>query len=516
MSEPDFTSGAASTVGLATVTQVTDPTVDTTWPNGVGPVLTSPDGTEFRLSSEDDGTPTLAADELLVEDTFNRADQSPPGTADSGQVWAVLGSSGVAVVGNQIANTTGFANRRAAVETGVTDRTDTFTWAVAATSSRSLHRVVDGSNHLAVVGTGEVVDVVAGVASAIATLSGGAIVSGDVIDVVLSGASVIVKRNGTTELTGTTGSLTGTKVGVQISSSSARFDNLTSRVTPSWTGLSPEQHDARDHTGLTGLATDAELAAHEADTTSVHGFTNTAALTPQTLDARGASADGTGAISGGIILARTATDVRNARLGAIGPSSEGGIDAGTSGDTSLFRESAGRWKTPQRLWVAGRDTATQHAMMVGDDIGFAPTADEVSLVVGRTGAPALILFGESSTMFGYLRHDNAADRSKLATVGAGLNIQSSSGTLAFFDATPVARAAAYTQTYATATRTHANLTSTAVATTGATNVTPFGFTTAAQANDIVTQLNAARTDITNLKNLVNSLIDDAQAYGLAQ
>lgn len=89
-------------------------------------------------------------------------------------------------------------------------------------------------------------------------------------------------------------------------------------------------------------------------------------------------------------------------------------------------------------------------------------------------------------------------------------------TAGFYGVTPTTRPTAYTQTYATADKTHANATQTAVATTGATAVTPNGYTTAAQANDIVTQLNNARADILDLKQLVNSLIDDLQALGLIQ
>lgn len=72
-----------------------------------------------------------------------------------------------------------------------------------------------------------------------------------------------------------------------------------------------------------------------------------------------------------------------------------------------------------------------------------------------------------------------------------------------------------TQTYSTAEATHAAPTQTAVATTGATNITPYGYTTAAQANDVVTQLNAARVDILDLKQFVNSLADIVQATGAA-
>jgi len=89
-------------------------------------------------------------------------------------------------------------------------------------------------------------------------------------------------------------------------------------------------------------------------------------------------------------------------------------------------------------------------------------------------------------------------------------------TVGFYGVTPVSRPSAYTQTYSTADKTHANATQVAVATTGATAVTPFGYTTAAQADAIVTAVNAARLDILDLKQLVNALIDDLQSQGLVQ
>lgn len=84
-----------------------------------------------------------------------------------------------------------------------------------------------------------------------------------------------------------------------------------------------------------------------------------------------------------------------------------------------------------------------------------------------------------------------------------------------FNPVMLATAGTLTQTYSTADATHVAATQTAVATTGATNVTPFGFTTSAQANDIVTQLNNARTDILEVKQFCNSIADIVQATGAA-
>jgi hypothetical protein len=118
--------------------------------------------------------------------------------------------------------------------------------------------------------------------------------------------------------------------------------------------------------------------------------------------------------------------------------------------------------------------------------------------IGASGAtrPRHIYVGSDVVIGGALDHDGS-------TVG-------------FYGTAPATRPAAYTQTYATATRTHSNAAQTAVATTGATITTPFGYTTAAQADDIVTQLNAARTDLLNLKQVVNQLLDDLQLNGLLQ
>lgn len=86
--------------------------------------------------------------------------------------------------------------------------------------------------------------------------------------------------------------------------------------------------------------------------------------------------------------------------------------------------------------------------------------------------------------------------------------------LAFFGGTPVARAGAYTQTYSTAVRTVAAATAVAVVTTPATMTTPYGYAQA-QADAIVTNVNALVADVLILRQLINALIDDEQGYGLA-
>jgi len=72
----------------------------------------------------------------------------------------------------------------------------------------------------------------------------------------------------------------------------------------------------------------------------------------------------------------------------------------------------------------------------------------------------------------------------------------------------------YTQTYSTADKTHANSTFAAVSETAATQTTPWGYGSAAQADAIIVELNDLGDDVIDLKQLVNSLIDDLQSIGL--
>jgi uncharacterized protein YkwD len=72
-----------------------------------------------------------------------------------------------------------------------------------------------------------------------------------------------------------------------------------------------------------------------------------------------------------------------------------------------------------------------------------------------------------------------------------------------------------TQTYATADATHANPTSVDVATDAVTQTTPYGFSTQAQGDAVVANLNALRADVLDLKQFVNSITDQLQTKGLA-
>lgn len=162
---------------------------------------------------------------VVLSDSFTRADQSPPGTADTGQVW----DGNLAVVSNALATTAGLV-RRSTVDAGVLDCTVTATWPVVVVSSRLIVRYVDSSNYLYLSGAGDLVDLVGGTPLVLGSLSGGAVVNGNVTAIVLSGPSATVKRDGVTALAATTASLTGTRVGAQMQSTAARLDNLSVTV----------------------------------------------------------------------------------------------------------------------------------------------------------------------------------------------------------------------------------------------------------------------------------------------
>ena len=90
--------------------------------------------------------------------------------------------------------------------------------------------------------------------------------------------------------------------------------------------------------------------------------------------------------------------------------------------------------------------------------------------------------------------------------------------LGFYTVAPVARPSAYTQTFATADKPHANPTAVAVATTALVDAVTgnFAYDTAAQGDAVATTINQIIVDVADVKALVNSVIDDLQALGLLQ
>jgi hypothetical protein len=100
------------------------------------------------------------------------------------------------------------------------------------------------------------------------------------------------------------------------------------------------------------------------------------------------------------------------------------------------------------------------------------------------------------------------------STGTGMKIGTATNQrVGIWNTAPAVQPSAFTQTYATSSHTCANPLATAVATTAATNVVPFGYTTQAQADAIVTAINNLITDMANVKNNLNAVIDDGQSWG---
>jgi len=113
-------------------------------------------------------------------------------------------------------------------------------------------------------------------------------------------------------------------------------------------------------------------------------------------------------------------------------------------------------------------------------------------------------------------------RNLIFSTTTGTKIGTATGEkIGFWNATPVARQSAYTQTYATADKTHANPTAATltVADGAGTNDNTIGAITAdasviAAVQEIVDEVNKLIADVADVKQLVNSVIDDFQTIGL--
>ena len=87
--------------------------------------------------------------------------------------------------------------------------------------------------------------------------------------------------------------------------------------------------------------------------------------------------------------------------------------------------------------------------------------------------------------------------------------------MGLFGVTPIVRASAYTQTFATADKTHA-VDGSAAMPAGGVGTAAGGWDTAVNRDQAIAEFAALRATVDDLKQLVNSIIDDLQAYGFFQ
>lgn len=124
---------------------------------------------------------------------------------------------------------------------------------------------------------------------------------------------------------------------------------------------------------------------------------------------------------------------------------------------------------------------------------------------------------------GTLKFINAAANLDASALTGFIKLGAAGATISLFGATPVARAAAYIQTYNAASRTHANPTAATLTDNsgGASGGVTVAVVTdnASAANAIATlvaMVNKLTADQLNIKQVVNSLVDDSQAIGISQ
>jgi hypothetical protein len=137
---------------------------------------------------------------------------------------------------------------------------------------------------------------------------------------------------------------------------------------------------------------------------------------------------------------------------------------------------------------------------------FATTADNLKAnLAGPTFTGTVTVPGLTIT--------DATDLTISATTGTKFGQAGSK--IGFYGVTPAVRPTALTQTYSTASATHSAVTQLA-APAGGTGIAAGGWSSAANRDLAITSINAARTDIANLKNFVNQIVDQLQAIGLLQ
>lgn len=149
----------------------------------------------------------------------------------------------------------------------------------------------------------------------------------------------------------------------------------------------------------------------------------------------------------------------------------------------------------------------------GADLAFSGTTGQNEITVTDNLADALSIKIAAGNDFIVLDSTNSNEKLSVAA--------HASMKLGFFAVTPAVRQSAYTQTYATADKTHSAPTAAAltVADGAGTNDGTIGAITGdtsviAAVQELADQINKLIADLADTKQLVNSVIDDLQAYGL--
>jgi hypothetical protein len=207
-------------------------------------------------------------------------------------------------------------------------------------------------------------------------------------------------------------------------------------------------------------------------------------------------------------------------------------------NSSAFDEATGL-----RIYMDNQSGSYAHVLFTASD-QMMKVSDVVGVVVNENGVAAYDFRAESDTEANMLFLDSSANTLYLGGTTNGIAIEkggifsfiaggtgkikdgtnipldTTTGTkigtattqkLGFWNATPVVRPSAFTQTYATASKTHSNLTYVAPAAYGA---GANGYSTGAMAAAVHAAVIALAADVANVKQVLNSVIDDLQSMGL--
>lgn len=209
------------------------PIGDMSWfTHSQGPVLRSPGATPYRIVVDDDGVLSTVDTTVIFADAFGRAD-GPLGEPWFAQFDPYTDDEGFAVIGGQAGCPD--VNPRASTVSAAADcivSVDVPVVPIVPGGVALVTRFQDTDNHVRLLMTGAVQEVVAGVATTLGTLAGGAVADGDRVRILVQDANVFVYRNGAQEMNGTLAEPgTGTQCGLlSIGDDTARFDNFDIRT----------------------------------------------------------------------------------------------------------------------------------------------------------------------------------------------------------------------------------------------------------------------------------------------
>ena len=204
-----------------------------------------------------------------------------------------------------------------------------------------------------------------------------------------------------------------------------------------------------------------------------------------------------------------------------------GIQAGVASNILMSGFEGAGVALPFDVYIGGSVTARFHAtvgrLTLGADVDGGPNTGlyinkgaEAYRDVRLDSGSGVAILNAAGTQLRRVFHFDSSD---VVQVGHASHPTSVNGSqIGLYGVTPVSRPAALTQTYSTASSTHAALTSAAPATyTGITNaVVGTVYAQVVDLNALGTIVANLRTDVTNVKNFLNQVVDHLQSLGALQ